>query len=79
MSLFIDDRFASPGVAERHLRVLRAAQAALVTADATQDFLNSDHAALGGRPLDVALLSDSGLLAVEHAIRTEAYRRGAAS
>ena len=66
-------------VAARQVRLLRATQAALVTADATRAFLNSEHAGLGGRPLDIALDSDAGLLAVERAIQTEAAARGAAS
>lgn len=69
----------SPEVAARQLRLLKATQAALVTADATREFLNNEHAELGGRPLDIALFSDAGLLAVERAILTEAYRRGSAS
>jgi hypothetical protein len=59
-------------VAARQVRLLKATQAALVTADATRDFLNNDHARLGGRPLDIALQSEAGLLAVERAIRAEA-------
>ena len=69
----------SPEVAARHLRLLMAAQAALVTAEATDDFLNSEHAELGGRPVDIALFNDAGLLAVERAIRAEAYKRSATS
>jgi flagellar basal body rod protein FlgF len=69
----------SPQVAARQARLLRATQAALVTADATRDFLNNEHAELGGRPLDIALHSDAGLLAVERVIRAEAYARAAAS
>lgn len=59
-------------VAARQVRLLRATQAALVTADATRAFLNTDHPKLGGRPLDIALQSEAGLLAVERAIRAEA-------
>jgi hypothetical protein len=59
-------------VAARQARLLNATQAALVTADATRDFLNNDHAGLGGRPLDIALQSEAGLLAVERVIRGEA-------
>ena len=69
----------SPEVASRQIRLLKATQAALVTADATREFLNNEHPELGGRPLDIALHSDAGLLAVERAIRAEAFRRGAAS
>jgi uncharacterized protein (DUF2384 family) len=66
-------------VAARQTRLLRVTQAALVTVDATRDFLNRDHAELGGRPLDIALQSDAGLLAVERLVRVEAFARGAAS
>ncbi len=59
-------------VAARQARLLKATQAALVTADATRDFLNNDHAGLGGRPLDIALQSEAGLLAVEQVIRGQA-------
>jgi hypothetical protein len=69
----------APEVAARQMRLLKATQAALVTPDATREFLNSEHPELGGRPLDIALFSDSGLQAVERAIVAEAYRRGAAS
>lgn len=69
----------APDVAARQMRLLKATQAALVTADATREFLNNEHSELGGRPLDIALLSDAGLLAVERAVLAEAYRRGAAS
>ncbi len=58
-------------VAARQARLLKATQAALVTADATRAFLNSDHEGLGGRPLDIALQSEAGLLAVERVIRGE--------
>lgn len=69
----------SPDVAARQIRLLKATQAALVTADATRNFLNNEHRELGGRPLDIALHSDAGLLAVERAVRAEAYKLGAAS
>jgi hypothetical protein len=64
-------------VAARQVRLLKATQAALVTPDATREFLNNVHKGLGGRPLDIALESDAGLLAVEQAILSEAVRRGA--
>lgn len=66
-------------VAARQDRLLRATQAARLSAEATREFLNNDHADLGGRPLDVALYSDAGLLAVERLIRLEAYKRGEAT
>lgn len=59
-------------VAARQARLLNATRSAFATTDATRDFLNNDHAGLGGRPLDIALQSDAGLLAVERAIRAEA-------
>lgn len=68
----------SQEVAARQARLLKATRAALVTADATRDFLNNEHAGLGGRPLDIALRSEDGLLAVEQVIRGEAVARGAA-
>lgn len=66
-------------VAARQARLLRATQAARFTPEATRDFLNSDRADLGGRPLDVALHSDAGLLAVEQLIQREAGRPGEAT
>jgi hypothetical protein len=35
-------------------------------------FLNTHHAGLGGRPLDLAIASDAGLQSVEAALRVEA-------
>jgi Protein of unknown function (DUF2384) len=46
---------------------VKAALAALGGADAL-NFLNSHHAGLQGRPLDLAIASDSGLKAVEAAL-----------
>jgi hypothetical protein len=62
-------------VAARQARLLRATQAARFTAEATRDFLNSEHPDLAGRPLDVALGSDMGLLEVEKLICLEVRRR----
>lgn len=66
-------------VAVRQDRLLRATRAAHFTTEATRDFLNSEHVDLGGRPLDVALRSDMGLLVVEELIGREARRRGEAA
>jgi len=58
----------------RQGHAVRAAAAALTDADAVRLFLNSRHAGLRGRPLDLAVASDAGLEAVEAAIRIEARR-----
>lgn len=57
----------------RQGRVAQAAWSELGGRDAVMAFLNDHHDGLGGRPLDVAVASDEGLLAVEHAL---AERRG---
>jgi uncharacterized protein (DUF2384 family) len=51
---------------------VRAAQAAFGTTDAVRAFLNTPHADLGGRPIDLAVASAAGLAAVEAAIAREA-------
>lgn len=58
----------SRGEYRRQSRVIISATEALSTNDAVREFLNSHHAALGGRPLDLAIASQSGLLAVETAL-----------
>ena len=58
----------------RQGQAVRAAAAALSDTQAVRDFLNSHHAGLGGRPLDLALASAAGLAAVETAICIEARR-----
>ncbi len=63
-------------VAVRQARLLQATQVARFSAEATRDFLNNHHPELAGRPLDVALRSDNGLLLVEKLISLEAHRRG---
>ena len=60
----------------RQGRVVRSAQAALVTADAVRAFLNTHHDGLRGRPLDLAVASEAGLLAVEQAIMEQGRRAG---
>jgi uncharacterized protein (DUF2384 family) len=52
----------------RQGKAVRAAQAALGSVEAVRAFLNSHHAALGGRPIDIAVASEAGLIAVETAI-----------
>lgn len=69
----------APDAQVRQGRAVRAAQAALGTTDAVRDFLNGDNPGLGGRPLDLAVASEAGLLEVEAAIQAEAWARGAAS
>jgi hypothetical protein len=56
------DQFSRQG------RAVRAATAALADSAAVLAFLNSHHKGLSGRPLDLAVASDAGLLAVESAI-----------
>ena len=56
------DQFSRQG------RAVRAATAALADNGAVRAFLNSHHEGLRGRPLDLAIASDAGLLAVETAI-----------
>lgn len=57
----------SPVSAERQGRAVKLAFEALGRDDATE-FLNGHDAALGGRPLDLAVASAEGLAAVERAI-----------
>lgn len=52
----------------RQGRVVRVAQAALGDVEAVRAFLNCHHAALDGRPIDLAVASEDGLARVEAAI-----------
>lgn len=52
----------------RQSRAVRSAQAALGSVEAVRAFLNSHHSALQGRPIDLAVASEAGLIAVETAI-----------
>jgi uncharacterized protein (DUF2384 family) len=52
----------------RQGKAVRLAQAALGSVEAVRAFLNTHHDALGGRPIDIAVASDAGLIAVEAAI-----------
>lgn len=55
----------------RQGRVVEAARAALVSTDAVKAFLNTPHETLHGRPLDLAIGSNEGLLAVEATIAAD--------
>jgi uncharacterized protein (DUF2384 family) len=52
----------------RQGKAVRLAQAALGSVEAVRAFLNTHHDSLGGRPIDIAVASDAGLIAVEAAI-----------
>ena len=49
--------------------IVNSTIAALGDKDAVRAFLNTTHAKLGGRPLDLAIASDAGLSAVEAVLR----------
>jgi uncharacterized protein (DUF2384 family) len=61
----------------RQLRAVRSAQAALGSVDAVRAFLNSHHDRLEGRPIDLAVASEAGLIAVEAAISAESGHEAA--
>ena len=52
----------------RQGKVVQMVQAALGSVEAVRHFLNNHHEGLGGRPIDIAVASDAGLIAVEAAI-----------
>ena len=54
----------------RQGKVVKLAQTALGSVEAVRDFLNNHHEGLGGRPIDIAVDSDAGLVAVAAAIPT---------
>lgn len=58
----------SPEEGKRQGRAARAAHAALDSLDEVRAFLNNRHEGLGGRPIDIAIASEAGLIAVEAAI-----------
>jgi uncharacterized protein (DUF2384 family) len=58
----------APDQAARQGRVSRLAFEALRRPDAVIAFLNTHDDALGGRPIDLAVASEDGLLRVESAI-----------
>jgi uncharacterized protein (DUF2384 family) len=62
----------------RQSRAVRSAQAALGNVEAVRAFLNSHDEALRGRPIDLAVASEAGLIAVEAAIARQVRRRPAA-
>jgi uncharacterized protein (DUF2384 family) len=72
MSRFFTKRFDGPRLsadeAKRQGEVTRLALAALVDAGAALSFLNTRHAELDGRPIDLAIASPEGLAAVEKII-----------
>ena len=59
---------------QRQGRIVRSAHAALGSVEAVRAFLNSHNPALAGRPLDLAIASEAGLIAVEAAIALEGAR-----
>lgn len=67
----------SPDEAERQGRASRLAFELLGGSAAAIAFLNTEHAELGGRPLDLATRSPEGLLAVEAALAELASPRAA--
>ena len=58
----------SPEESVRQGRIVNAARIAFADLDAVRAFLNGHHDGLGGRPLDLAIASDEGLVAVEAVI-----------
>jgi uncharacterized protein (DUF2384 family) len=58
----------APDQARRQGRVSRVAFETLGRSDAVIAFLNTHDDALGGRPIDLAVASEEGLLRVEHAL-----------
>ena len=61
----------SPDEQVRQGRVVSSAHAAMPDVDAVRSFLNTHHDGLRGRPIDLAVASEAGLLAVEAAIDAE--------
>ena len=59
---------------KRQGQAVRAAKATLGDSDTVLAFLNTHHAGLRGRPLDLAVASEAGLTAVEAAICIEGRR-----
>ena len=55
---------------------VRSAQAALHSIEAVRAFLNTHHAGLSGRPIDLAVASQAGLLAVQEAVAAQALYPG---
>lgn len=72
---FRPSKLASPlskDVAKRQGQITSLAFALLGGRDAALTFLNGGNAALGGRPLDLAMASDKGYHLVEQAIHLSA-------
>jgi len=64
--------------AARQLRLTTVAWTALRTPERVKAFLNSDHAALSARPIDLAIASDAGLARVERILSELPYVAAAA-
>jgi uncharacterized protein (DUF2384 family) len=69
-------RFNAPRLskeeADRQGRISRRAIEVLGKTDAVIKFLNGHDEALGGRPIDLAIAGEDGLLAVEQALTARA-------
>jgi hypothetical protein len=52
----------------RQGKAVRLAQEVLASVEAVRVFLNTHNESLGGRPIDISVASDAGLIAVEAAI-----------
>ena len=62
--------------AARQGRVTKLAWDVLGDRDAVLAFLNTHHEALGGRPLDLAITDEAGLVRVEAALRVREPAHG---
>ena len=60
--------------ATRQGEAVRAAKDALGDSESVRTFLNTHHAGLRGRPLDLAVATEAGLIAVKAAICIEGRR-----
>lgn len=65
----------SAAAAERQGRIAHLAWVLIGDRDDAITFLNEPHAALGGRPIDLAIASEIGCTAVEQAIAERAAHR----
>lgn len=65
--------------AARQGRVVRIALEQSAGAEAAVAFLNTHHSELGGRPIDLAVASAAGLLAVERSLAVNRRRAKAPS
>ena len=67
---YAGERLLDTDETRRRGLAVRLATTAHPATKAALDFLNSHHAGLGGRPLDVATASESGLAAVEAVLKS---------